>query len=154
MPQGFQERMFRQVNSTFADKLQPRGRRRGIVIATLVSALVIGLAIDAGSDRVAFMALAAVPFWLCALLLNLSLRGIFELGEERLDEHQVAIRNNAYKRAYGFTLVFLVIVVTVAAGADLGRSANFAVAAVAFLVSALAPRLIAAWTLEDPDDGE
>jgi len=45
-------------------------------------------------------------------------------------------------------------VVTVAAGADLGRIATFSTAAVAFLVSALAPRLITAWTLEDQDDGE
>ena len=154
MPQGFQERMFRQVNSTFADKLQARSRRRVIVLATVASALLVGAALNSGGDRIGFMALASIPFWLCMFLLNLSLRGIFELRDEHLDEHQVAVRNNAYKRAYGFTLIFLVLVVTVAAGADLGRIATFSTAAVAFLVSALAPRLITAWTLEDQDDGE
>ena len=154
MSQGLQERMFRQVNSAFADKLQTRSRRRAVVIATLVSALLIGLAMNSGGDRIGFMALASIPFWLCMLLLNFALRGMFELDDGRLDEHQVAVRNQAYKTAYGFTLIFLVLVITVASVADLDRIATFSVAAVAFLISALAPRLITAWRAEDGDDGE
>ena len=130
MSQGLQDHMFRQVNGPLADKLQRRGRRRAIVVATLASAILVGVAISAGGDRIVFMALASIPFWLCMLLLNLSLRGIFELSDARLDEHQIAIRNLAYKTAYGFTLVFLVIVVTVAAVIDLGRVPTFSVAAV------------------------
>ncbi|MEJ2275609.1 MAG: hypothetical protein P8Y01_13735 [Woeseiaceae bacterium] len=154
MSQQFQDRMVRQVNSTFADKLQRRSRRRMIVIASIASAFLLGAAINTGTDRIAFWALACVPFWACMRLLNFSLRGIFELDDARLDEHQLAIRNEAYKSAYGFTLVFLVLVVTIVAAVDLDRIAMFSVAAVAFFVGALAPRLIAAWRLEDNDDGE
>jgi MFS family permease len=150
----FQDRMVRQVNSTFADRLQRRGRRRLIVIASVASAVLLGWAVNSGADRIAFWALASVPFWACMMLLNLSLRGIFELDDARLDEHQLALRNGAYKTAYGFTLVFLVLVATVVAAVDLDRIGTFSVAAVAFLVSALAPRLIAAWRMEDVDDGE
>ena len=35
-----------------------------------------------------------------------------------------------------------------------GAGITFAIAAAAFLMSALAPRLITAWTAEDSDDGE
>jgi hypothetical protein len=154
MSQQLQDRMLRQVNGSLADKLQRRGRRRLIVIASIASALLLGAAISSGADRIAFWMLACVPFWLCMLLLNLSLRGIFELDDARLDEHQLAIRNESYKIAYGFTLVFLVLVATAVAAIDLDRIATFSVAAVAFLVSALAPRLIAAWRMDDNDDGE
>jgi FtsH-binding integral membrane protein len=144
--------MFRQVNSAFADKLQRRSRRRLIVIATIVSAVGIGAAIAAGGDDIVFVALATVPFWLCMVLLNFSLRGIFELDDNRLDEHQIAVRNSAYKSAYGFTLIFLVLVITVASVVDLDRIRTFATAATAFFICALAPRLITAWTAENSHD--
>ena len=44
--QGFQERMFRQVNSSFADKLQRRSLRRLICVATIVSAIGVGFGIS------------------------------------------------------------------------------------------------------------
>ena len=87
-------------------------------------------------------------------MLNLSLRGIFELDDELLDEHQIAVRNGSYKSAYGFALVFLVVITTIAIGLSLERRIAFAVAAFAFLISALAPRLVAAWWLEDNDERE
>jgi hypothetical protein len=154
MFEAFQNRMLRQVNGAFADKLQRRTLRRVLVVATIASALLLGIAIDSGSDRVGFLALAAIPFWISMVLLNFSLRGIFELDDERLDEHQVAVRNAAYKTAYGFTLIFLVLVTTVVAALDLDRVEMFAVAAVAFLICAVAPRLITAWSTEDGYDGE
>ena len=154
MLQSFQDRMFRQVNSAFADKLQLRSRRRLIVIATILSSIGVGAAIRAGGDDIVFVGLASMPFWLCMVLLNFSLRGIFELDDGRLDEHQIAVRNNAYKTAYGFTLIFLILVVTVASVIDLDRINTFAVAATAFLICALAPRLITAWAAEDAHDEE
>jgi len=154
MPQIFQDRMFRQVNSSFADKLQRRSRRRMLVALTVFGAFLLGAAIYSGGDRIVFVSLASLPFWICTALLNLSLRGIFELDDTRLDEHQIAVRNHAYKTAYGFTLIFLILVVTVATVIDLDRVGTFSVAASAFLVSALAPRLITAWTTEDSDDSE
>ena len=152
MPSSFQDRLFRQVNSPLADALQSRARRRLMVIIAVASAAAIGAAIYTNGDRFMWMALATLPFWLSVVFLNLSLRGIFELSDDRLDEHQIAVRNHAYKTAYGFTLVFLIVVVTTATGVDLDRPAAFSVAAFAFLTSALAPRLITAWTLEDSDD--
>lgn len=154
MFQALQDRMLRQVNSSFADKLQRRSLRRLLVAATIGCALLLGMAINSGGDRIGFLVLASIPFWVSMVLLNFSLRGIFELDDERLDEHQVAVRNAAYKTAYGFTLVFLVLVVTVAAALDLDRIETFAVAAVAFMISAVAPRLITAWQAEDQYDGE
>jgi len=152
MFEALQNRMFRQVNGAFADKLQRRGLRRAIVVMTIASALLLGIAIDSGGDRVGFLALASIPFWLSMVLLNFSLRGIFELDDKRLDEHQIAVRNAAYKTAYGFTLVFLVLVATIAAALGPGRVEMFALAAVAFVICAVAPRLITAWRTEDGND--
>lgn len=152
MSQSFQDRMFRQVNSAFADKLQRRSRRRLIVVVTILSAIGVGAAIASSGDDIVFLGLASMPFWLCMVLLNLSLRGIFELDDSRLDEHQIAVRNDAYKTAYGFTLVFLVLVITVASVIDLDRIRTIAIAATAFFICALAPRLITAWQAEDSHD--
>ena len=154
MPLSFQDRMFRQVNSPFADSLQRRARRRLIVMLTILSAFGVAAAINTIGDRIVWLSLATIPFWLFTYLLNLSLRGMFELTDKRLDEHQIAVRNHAYKMAYGYTLVFLITVVTVATVVDLDRVGMFSVAAFAFLTSALSPRLITAWTMEDTDDGE
>ena len=154
MLQSFQDRMFRQVNSAFADKLQLRSRRRLIVIATIISSLGVGAALKTGGDDIVVVALATMPFWLCMVLLNFSLRGIFELDDTRLDEHQIAVRNNAYKTAYGFTLIFLVLVITVASVIDLEHPGTFGLAATAFFICALAPRLITAWRAEDAHDEE
>lgn len=46
-------------------------------------------------------------------------------------------------------MVFLIVVATVAAGMELQRQAAFAVAVFAFFMSALAPRMLLAWNLED-----
>lgn len=151
---SIQDRIFAQANGPLADRLQHRGLRRLIVALTLASALGVAIALYRAGDQILWMLAATLPFWACAFLLNLSLRGIFELGDSHLDEHQVAVRNAAYKRAYGCTLVFLVLVVTTAAAIDAGRIGTFAVAAFAFLTSALAPRLIAAWVMDASDDEE
>ena len=144
--------MLRRVNGPLASRLQRRGQRRLLVLATLVNAGIVGVAMCSVGDRPALMGLAAVPYFVSMWLLNLALRGIFELSDERLDEHQIAVRNHGYKAAYGLTLVFLVVVVTASSVASLDRIGTFAVAATAFLVSALAPRMITAWILEDVDD--
>lgn len=154
MPQSLQDRMFRQVNSAFADRLQQRSRRRLIVVATIAAAIGVGFGIASGGDDIVYVSIASVPFWLCMVLLNLSLRGIFELDDAHLDEHQIAVRNHAYKTAYGFTLVFLVLVVTIASVVELDRIRTFALAASVFLICALLPRLITAWTAENGDDEE
>lgn len=154
MASGLQNRMFGQVNSRFADKLQYQSRRRALVLAAFVTAAMVGTGIALSGDQFLWMIVVTIPFWLCAVLLNLSVRGIFELDDDLLDEHQIAVRDNSYKSAYGFALVFLVVVTTIATGMALERRFAFAVAAFAFLVSALAPRLVAAWRLEDDDECE
>lgn len=154
MPEGIQDYMFRRVNGSLADRLQRRVRRRTIAVAAVLAAGAIAAALAADAGRLAWLVAAALPFWLAAFLLNLSLRGIFELADDRLDEHQVAVRDRAYKTAYGFTLVFLVVIATVATALAPDRTGLFSIAVFAFLTSALAPRLVAAWTLDDGDDGE
>lgn len=154
MASGLQNLMFGQVNSRFADKLQYQVRRRVLVITAIATAALVGIGIALAGDRFLWMIVVTIPFWLCTAVLNLSLRGIFELDDELLDEHQVAVRNDSYKSAYGFALVFLVVITTIAIGLSLERRIAFAVAAFAFLISALAPRLVAAWWLEDNDERE
>jgi len=154
MTSKLQNLMFGQANSEFADRLQSRSIRRSMVLALFMSAGLVGIGIATTGDRFWVMLLVTVPFWVMAALLNLSLRGIFELDDELLDEHQIAVRNASYKTAYGYALVFLVVVATVATGLALERRYAFAVAAFAFLTGALAPRLVAAWSLEDSDDSE
>lgn len=154
MASGLQNLVFGHVNSRFADKLQYQLRRRALVITAIATAALVGIGIALAGDRFLWMIVVTIPFWLCTGVLNLSLRGIFELDDELLDEHQIAVRNDSYKSAYGFALVFLVVITTIAVGLSLERRIAFAVAAFAFLISALAPRLVAAWRLEDNDERE
>ncbi len=145
----FQERLYSNVNGPFADRLQSRAARRTLVLATLLGAACVGVAFSNLEDGFWWVVAAAIVFELSILLLILSLRGIFELKDELLDEYQISVRNNAYKKSYGLVLVFLVLLATIAAGMDLPRHSLFGVAVFAFLVSALAPRLMSAWHLED-----
>ncbi|MEJ2127432.1 MAG: hypothetical protein P8X81_01145 [Woeseiaceae bacterium] len=154
MASKLQLRIFGQVNSPFADRLQTRSKRRGIVLGCIGGAAAIGAGIIAVVEHAAWVLLAAIPFWGFAFLLNMSLRGIFELDDDLLDEHQIAVRNQSYKTAYGYALVFLLIVATAATAFDFERHVALGVAAFAFLTGALAPRLVAAWTLEEPDGRE
>lgn len=154
MSSKLQSLMFGQVNGALADRLQSRAIRRSMVVALLLAALLIGAGIVLMGDRFWVMLIVMLPFWAIAVLLNLSLRGIFELDDDLLDEHQIAVRNSSYKSAYGYALVFLVVVATIATGLSLERRYAFAVAAFAFLTGALAPRLVAAWSLEDSNDHE
>jgi len=152
MTSKLQRRMFGQVNSAFADRLQTRRRRRAIVLGCIAGAAAIGSGIVAVASHSWWVLLAAIPFWSFAALLNMSLRGIFDLDDDLLDEHQIAVRNQSYKTAYGYSLVFLLVVATTAAGLGLERHVALGVAAFAFLAGALAPRMVAAWTLEDADE--
>lgn len=154
MSDSTQSRVYRQVNGPLADKLQRRSRRRLIVVLTVLAAAVVGFGIYTRGDRIEWMLLATVPFWSCVVLLNLSLRGIFELRDRNLDEQQIAVRNHAYKTAYGYTLVFMVLIATTAFAIDLDRIAAFSLAAFAFLTCALAPRLYTAWVMDDDDDDD
>jgi hypothetical protein len=79
----------------------------------------------------------------------MSIRGVFELDDGLLDEYQAALRNRVYRTAYGYTLIFLVLVATTATGLSLERQSAFAVAVFAFLASALAPRMLLAWNMEN-----
>lgn len=152
MPVSHQNHMYRQVNSAFADRLQHQSWRRLIVLSSIIGAVLAAAAIFTGGDRILWMISGSLPFWLSAYFLNLSLRGIFELSDEHLDEHQISVRNRAYKTAYGYTLIFLIIIVTAASVLNLDRVGMFSISAFAFLTSIMAPRLITAWTIGDSDD--
>ena len=154
MPVNHQDRVYRQVNSPLADTLQRRSWRRLVVLSSILGALLVAAGIYTGGDRLLWVSLWSIPFWASMYFLNLSLRGIFELSDERLDEHQIGVRNKAYKTAFGYTLVFLITIVIAADVLTLGRVGTFSIAAFAFLTCIMAPRLITAWTLEDSDDGE
>ncbi len=141
------------MNGPFADRLQNRAARRSLVLATLLGAAWVGVAFSNLEGGFWMLVAAAIVFESSILLLILSLRGIFELKDDLLDEYQISVRNNAYKKFYGLVLVFLVVLATIAAGMELPRRSVFSIAVFAFLVSALAPRLMSAWNLED-DHGQ
>ncbi len=145
----FQEKLYGNVNGPFADRLQNKAARRALVLATLFGAAWVGVAFSNLEDGFWWVVAAAIVFESSILLLIFSLRGIFELKDDLLDEYQISVRNNAYKASYGLVLVFLLVVATIAAGMELPRYSVFGIAVFAFLVSALAPRLISAWNLED-----
>lgn len=149
-----QDWFFQRANGPLADRLQRRDRRRALVLCTIASALLVGGTIYLAGDRPGWVLLAMVPYVLSAYGLTLSLRGIFELEDGRLDEHQIAVRNRAHRAAHGATLLFLILVVTVVGILDLDRRGLFSLASSAFLIGLLAPRFFAAWLLEDLDDGE
>ena len=149
MGMSYQQRMFGQVNGPFADKLQGRAQRRSLVIATAVSMAGLAALTPQVVDHYWLLAVVGTVFWTLAALLNLSLRGLFELKDELLDECQIAERNRAYKSAYGFALVFLLVVATTAAGAAVERMTAFGIAAFAFYFCAMAPRMLLAWNLGD-----
>ncbi len=144
-----QENLYAKVNGPLADRLQHRAARRSVVLATIIGAATMALAFLFFLDRYWILAAAAFPLAVAVGFLNLSIRGIFELKDEMLDEYQVSVRNKAYKTAYGWTLVFLIVLATTVAGMELQRLAAFSVAVFAFLMSALAPRMLLAWNLED-----
>lgn len=150
----YQKHIERRVNSSFADRLQAQSIRRVLALGTVLSAGLVAWALTAFDGNVALLASLSVPFGICAVLLTMSLRGIFELSDDQLDEYQIAERNRAYKLAYGVTVIFIVVLATTATGLDLPREQNFAIAAFAFLISVFEPRLIMAWYLEDPDGNE
>ena len=145
----YQERLYLKVNGPLADRFQSRAMRRAVAVATIVAVGAMAVAFALHDNRFWMLAAASFPLAACMGMLNLSLRGIFELKEDRLDEYQISMRNRMYKTAYGFTLVFLVVVATTAAGLELEREVAFAVAMLAFFTSALAPRLFLAWNLDD-----
>lgn len=149
-----QRRMQRQVNGRMADRLQKRWMRRLLVVAAILGAAGAASGLALFNGNFAVLIAAGVPFGVSAVLLNMSLRGIFELSNEQLDEFQTGLRNRAYKNAYGVGLIFLLVVATVLAGLQLDRTLNFSIAAFAFITSALLPRLIVAWQLEDSDGDE
>jgi hypothetical protein len=154
MLMSYQDRLFNQANGVFAQSLQRRSRRRILVASLVVSVILVGAAIYTMGDRFHLVAIATVPYWLQVHLLNLSLQGLFELSDHRLDEYQVAVRNKAYELSHGMSLVFLVSVVTAAVVLQLDFVGQISTAAVAFLVSVLAPRMITAWVLADYEDAD
>lgn len=147
----YQKHLEKRVNSRFADKLQSQSIRRFLALGTVLSALLIAYAFTIFDDNILLLLVLSIPFDVFAILLTMSLRGIFELADDQLDEYQIAERNRAYKMAYGVTVIFVVVLATTVTALDLPREQNFAIAAFAFLVSAFEPRLVMAWYLEDPD---
>lgn len=62
--------------------------RRAVLLATIPAAAGVALAFLLLENGFWILAAAAVPLGVSMVLLNLSLRGTFELGDDRLDEYQ------------------------------------------------------------------
>ncbi len=92
-------------------------------------------------------------FWVLSTgLLNASVGGATELGDRHLDEAQRALRDAAYRKAYRFIVVAVLLlwVVNQASGYPTGSALN----ALSFLVFNIvfgAPVYIMAWTMPDSD---
>ena len=148
-----QNRMYRHVNGRLAARLQRKSIRRVISACLLASLFLAALGAQIAGSDVRALVLLEIPMLLFASLLVMSIRGVFELDDSQLDEYQLGLRNDAYKSAYGLTLVFLLVIATIAAGLSLDRMQSFSLAAAAFFTCALAPRVLLAWRMED-DNGE
>jgi hypothetical protein len=140
---------YKQMNGPAAAKLQQQTTRRLLVICVLASLVLIAFSANIAGEDVWLMSFVSIPTVIVAVLMNMSIRGIFELDDERLDEYQIGVRNDAYKTAYGFTLVFLLIVATALGGLQPERLQVFSVATAAFFTCALAPRMRVAWNMVD-----
>jgi len=149
MTSAFQQSLCRAANSPAATRLQRRPTRRLLFTAMLLTLGFAALSMGEIPHDPLRLPAVIVPLLGIALLLNLSIGCLFELDEALLDEFQLALRNAAYKRAYGFALVFLLALATVAAGLDLDRIEIFAAATFAFLTVAMAPRLAVAWSMDE-----
>jgi hypothetical protein len=143
-----QSHLLHEVNGPIADKLQRQSTRRLLVLTLLACLPIMAYAIAWYADHIWLLIAAGCPVFALASALNMSLRGVFEFDDELLDEYQIGLRNRAYKTAYGYTMIFLVLVATTATGLSLERQSAFAVAVFAFLASGFAPRMLLAWNME------
>ena len=141
--------LLRLVNGHIAGKLQQQSIRRLLVLSILACLPLLAYTPAWRADRYWMLIAIDIPVIALVVALNMAIRGVFELNDELLDEYQTALRNRVYRTAYGYTLVFLVLIATTATGLSLERQSAFAVAVFAFLASALAPRMILAWNMEN-----
>ncbi len=101
MPSKFSFYLLSTTRSKFSHKLQRLNVRRSLVTAGALWLLVMGLAFLYVYQNIWLLVAIDVPFLALAFLLTLSVYSLFELPDDELDELQVAIRNDAYKGAYG-----------------------------------------------------
>ena len=104
---GYLDRLFR---GPMVDWFQTPLRRRSVAIGVML----IHVA-TAGSLGLLTLDIVwpLIPAGIAAMylmgMLNMSTRGIFELKEERLDEYQIALRDSAFRRAYYFSLIWIIL---------------------------------------------
>lgn len=90
-------------------------------------------------------------------MLNASVAGVTELGDDDLDDLQRALRDRAYRRAYpaayvGVTVFFFLTLAAWHGDGWLSFPLIIAVDAVVWLAVLSAPVHVLAWTLPDDDE--
>lgn len=151
--QNYLNHIFRQP---IVDRFQTPARRRVAAAAVIVWQLVVvGTVLLISRDLVWPVFVAGIVMWGLISMLNMSTRGIFELADEHLDEYQISLRDAAYRKAYFFSLLWLLLIAPVIGffkGADLAALYTLAFILLGFFWGLSAPRVLVAWTLPADTD--
>ena len=144
--QAYLSKLFRQP---VVEKYQTPSIRRSLVVALIiVQFLAAGCFILIPQDVIWPLFPAFIAMVYLQGMLNMSTRGMFELSDDHLDEFLVAERDAAYRKAYFFGLLWLLLVPLVDGLTDhleLRRIYTLAFIMLGFLWGLSLPRVIAAW---------
>jgi hypothetical protein len=147
-------RVQRVVNSPAADRLQTRGRRRLIIALVLLwQPMVIAGLLLIRDDRILPLLLAVAVQTALFALMNMSTRGMYELGDAHLDEYQRSQRDAGFRKAYYFGLLWVMLIPAFAGFVQGNEDALLYVLAfsmLGFFWGLAAPQAAYAWNA--PDD--
>ena len=151
MRQKFNAYLNRNFHDPLVQQLQIPLRRRLIAVTTVLVQLVFAYSFTLiGQDLIWPAAILSLAMILLMGLLNMATRGIFELADEYLDELQIATRDIAYRRAYHFALIWLLLVAPflgLVEGQPLAKLYTLGFILLGMLWGMVAPRLLVAWTM-------
>ena len=149
MKARFQAYLNRLFQEPVVEKFQTPVRRRAIVVLLLLVQLgAAGCFVLIPHDVLWPLLPAFLAMVVLQGMLNMSTRGMFELSDEHLDEYLVTERDAAYRKAYFFALLWLLLVPLVDGLTDdlrFGRVYTLAFVMLGFLWGLSLPRAIAAW---------
>ena len=145
--QAYLSRLFRQP---MVEKFQTPARRRGVAVALLIVQLIVaGCFTLIPRDLIWPLFPAFIAMVYLMGMLNMSTRGMFELSDDHLDELLAAERDAAYRKAYFFSLLWLLFVPLIDAlveDVEFGRVYLLAFVMLGFFWGLSMPRIVAAWS--------
>ncbi|MFK8052996.1 MAG: hypothetical protein AB8F65_08455 [Woeseiaceae bacterium] len=133
------------------EKFQTPLRRRLVATSMILwQMVVVGAMYLIQFDLIWPVIVAGIVMIYLMSMTNMATRGVFELVDEHLDEFQIAIRDAAYRKAYFFALLWLLLVAPFfgfVEGHEKARLFVFLFVLLGFFWALSAPRVLVAWTL-------